>query len=486
MNLKEISLSGGVKALRLEIAFSKSLQGNTLYIRSFYSDLFDAILEQNDCILIGNPGISKSWFQLYMLYRFVNDTSKRIVNIVRQDGDEVTLINLQQGKAFTHSDKGGHYILNFLKPEEAFYIVEPGSSHNEPYRGRHTIKTCITASPDERRFKEFHKNGAVKLYMPVWKLEELHIVGKDVVANTKCERTKRMLTEQQIEERFRRFGGIIRYVISASDDYIKDMRSNQTSAISRTKPADIYVDGDNITKMDQMKSNVSHFVLQYHVYMDVPNLFREFRTCYASAYVQEQIRRKMTIGDIRHSLATLRSMFKGTRIVPILFEDVVFGLLTEPEAQQCKWKVCKLDAKEEFKVKFDRGEEVAKHEETKVLRVMQPGVLYRPVNPQFEACDMLWKDETTNEVCGIQVTFAETRTKTEKTYKSLFKTLGLDPKSDKLKVYFVPAPRYVEEYSKDKEFISRRTSGSRLNITFLCLTTDVFSQQESEPELMQQ
>ena len=84
------------------------------------------------------------------------------------------------------------------------------------------------------------------------------------------------------------------------------------------------------------------------------------------------------------------------------------------------------------------------------------------------------------------VTFAETHTKTEKTYKSLFKTLGLDPKSDKLKVYFVPAPRYVEEYSKDKEFISRRTSGSRLNITFLCLTTDVFSQQESEPELMQQ
>ena len=91
----------------LENSFSQDLQGNTLYIRSFYSDLFDAILEQKHCILIGNPGISKSWFQLYMLYRFVNDTSKRIVNIVRQDGDEVTLINLQQSKAFTHSDKGG-------------------------------------------------------------------------------------------------------------------------------------------------------------------------------------------------------------------------------------------------------------------------------------------------------------------------------------------------------------------------------------------
>ena len=335
-NLEEISLGGEVKALRLENSFSQDLQGNTLYIRSFYSDLFDAILEQKHCILIGNPGISKSWFQLYMLYHFVNDTSKRIVNIVRQDGDEVTLINLQQSKAFTHSDKGGHYILNFLKPEEAFYIVEPGSSLIEPYRGRHTIKTCITASPDERHFKEFHKKGAVKLYMPVWKLEELHIVGKDVVTNTTCEHTKRMLTVQQIEERFRRFGGIIRYVISACDDYIQDMRSKQTMAISRTKPADIYVDGDNITKTDERKSNISHFVLQYHVYMDVPNLFREFRMCYASAYVQEQIRRKMTIGDIHHSLATLRSMFKGTRIVPVLFEDVVFGLLTEAAAQQYK------------------------------------------------------------------------------------------------------------------------------------------------------
>ena len=90
------------------------------------------------------------------------------------------------------------------------------------------------------------------------------------------------------------------------------------------------------------------------------------------------------------------------------------------EAQQYKWKVCKLDAEEEFKVKFDRGEEVAKHEETEVLRAIQPGVLYQPVNPQFEACDMLWKDETTNEVCGIQVTFAETHTKTEKNIRVTF------------------------------------------------------------------
>ena len=107
-------------------------------------------------------------------------------------------------------------------------------------------------------------------------------------------------------------------------------------------------------------------------------------------------------------------MFRRSRIVPVLFEDVVFGLLTEAEVQQYKWKVYKLGAEEEFKVKFKRGEEIAKHEETKVLGVMQPGVLYRPVNPQFVACDMLWKDETTNEVCGIQVTFAETHTKTEK------------------------------------------------------------------------
>ena len=120
------------------------------------------------------------------------------------------------------------------------------------------------------------------------------------------------------------------------------------------------------------------------------------------------------------TLATLRSMFKGRKMVPILFEDVVFALLTEPKAQQYKWKVCKLNAKEEFKVKFKRGKEVAKHEETKVLRAMQPGILYRPVNPQFVACDMLWKDETTNEVCGIQVISAETHKKTEKNIQVTF------------------------------------------------------------------
>ena len=41
-----------------------------------------------------------------MLYRFVNDTSKRIVNIVCQDGDKVTLMNLEQvAKNMTGKDR---------------------------------------------------------------------------------------------------------------------------------------------------------------------------------------------------------------------------------------------------------------------------------------------------------------------------------------------------------------------------------------------
>ena len=93
-------------------------------------------------------------------------------------------------------------------------------------------------------------------------------------------------------------------------------------------------------------------------------------------------------------------MFRGKLNNPLLFEDVVFQLL--------KWK----GVAGEYVVGWG-GEDlnltfvmVTKYKETEVLTAMQTGVLYRPLNPNFEACDMLWWDEM-NQVCCIQVTFAK-------------------------------------------------------------------------------
>ena len=84
------------------------------------------------------------------------------------------------------------------------------------------------------------------LYMPVWKLEELQTVGADVYACTAPEERNVLLTQEEIKERYKRFGGIIRYIISTDNERFGVLKSSQDSALSHTQPLDIYISGDNI------------------------------------------------------------------------------------------------------------------------------------------------------------------------------------------------------------------------------------------------
>ena len=108
------SLNSGIEALRLSSTFNflpKSCIGSVLYIRDFYHKLFNVVLEKrSSCILTGNPGISKSWFQMYILYRLVQNPTFTVV--VRQYGKRVTLFDLKGLQAFTCRDLRSLEILN--------------------------------------------------------------------------------------------------------------------------------------------------------------------------------------------------------------------------------------------------------------------------------------------------------------------------------------------------------------------------------------
>ena len=58
----------------------------------------------------------------------------------------------------------------------------------------------------------------------------------------------------------------------------------------------------------------------------------------------------------------LRGIFKGMPKSPILFEDVVYGLLTR--VKNCSWRICKPHGEEDFEFNIHAGEEVTKHKET--------------------------------------------------------------------------------------------------------------------------
>ena len=70
------------------------------------------------------------------------------------------------------------------------------------------------------RYKEFCKNGAIKYCMPCWTLQELKSIGS-YIANHEL-KDKDFMHPQAIEERYKRFGGIIQYVIPKSKLFLED------------------------------------------------------------------------------------------------------------------------------------------------------------------------------------------------------------------------------------------------------------------------
>ena len=62
------------------------------------------------------------------------------------------------------------------------------------------MQTILTSSPDRRCYKEFMKLGATKLYMPVWNLEELQLVGAHIRCHASNEFQQDALKPDKIEE----------------------------------------------------------------------------------------------------------------------------------------------------------------------------------------------------------------------------------------------------------------------------------------------
>ena len=262
-----------------------------------------------------------------------------------------------------------------IQRDTALLLIEPEDSLKEP---RLTgIQTILTCSPDTKRYKEFQKKGAAKYVMPVWKLDELQLVAAHICRNTSDEFLKKALMSEGIEERYNRFGGIIRYVIPSSEGALGDAKHNQDLVLGSTKAVDTFIRGVDIEKTDDQKEKISHFLLQYKVNEES---FRGFEMMIASEYVQKKLdAQHPSDTDLHGCIHELIHMFRGGKVqVPLLFEYVVFHMLV---SSLFKWSLCK-DGQvwEDCDFKFYSSKIVAKYDE-EVLKNMQTGVLYHPADP---------------------------------------------------------------------------------------------------------
>jgi len=172
-----------------------------LFVRECYTDVFGLLLTDiarglKDFGISGTPGVGKSLFFLYFLFRIMNDSPWKPKRIVYQRGNRFECFDLEEHDVVE---------LDYLEPavlvrdKDTFYVVD----------GRYSYPlsaSCITlfiSSPRSDHFKDYVKQQkATVWYFPVWTLEELSI----------CRRSCYPLFPQNVlAERFRVYGGVARF-----------------------------------------------------------------------------------------------------------------------------------------------------------------------------------------------------------------------------------------------------------------------------------
>ena len=178
---------------------------SSLYIRDCYRDLYTIYSERmitgcmrrSVALFTGVPGIGKSMFLIYFLYRFLKDG---------RFPDKTFAVEFKSGKygVFYPTDNATEFTFQEVSRKRAidkdFLLLCDLSTREEPAK---PVKwTLIFSSPDPRRYKEIMKNGQTVQYtMPTWSVEELQCVDPKIAIAS------------WIDE-YTLFGGVPRYVFA--------------------------------------------------------------------------------------------------------------------------------------------------------------------------------------------------------------------------------------------------------------------------------
>ena len=463
---------------------NSALFHGTIFVRSFYGRLAKQLISKNWSILLGNPGVSKSWFQWYLLYCIANkcgcyDSTESPKVIVRQVASNLMTYYFPLSEE-AYESRTDPFLLRQLDQRATLYLYEPGSRLSGPFHDTYSGQIIATCSPDERRYKEFQKNGAIKFYMPCWTLDELQAVGAYI--DSKChEKLEVDFSPMAVSDRFKRFGGIFRYVLPHSKLGLLQAERNQLAVLTDTSLSDAYARYTSIEKTDDRKTNISHFVLQYNVqygHQHGKEEFTSFTMQVASAYVKDNfIFNKMNDNQMVQCVEHLNQMFTGSKAHnPELFQLVVYNVLG---SSHFEWQIFENGKWIDHKWNVQHREKIVKGDES--VANMKPNVLYYPEDELFPGVDFIFvknsqADLKVKQAFAIQVTFSNAHKKKASVYQSLYKRLEMNPNTDKITIYVITKPANVKGYTVDtgKKLCTnfKETIGDMPKLCFVVVKSD--------------
>ena len=267
-------------------------QGSSMLIRDCYEKLF-VILESDWAIapahylLLGTPGIGKSFFMHYLVNRLLVKlrTCSKPFKIVVQSGSQGCChFLIQKGgfmsKGLSVKEVDEATVHKLIGDPENYYLIDSSLPHAVP-----NAKTLMVSYPDPRLYEYYDRHSVVKkLYMPTWSLFEATIARKFIF--TECD-------EAAFQTNFEKIGGIPRFILYKPnhlpvvdqiirDDYIKESLALLVSS-KRSFVASLM--GDTIYEPNE--------IVQYECpYLDLT--FKHHFVKLASLYVTQIVLRNLS------------------------------------------------------------------------------------------------------------------------------------------------------------------------------------------------
>lgn len=217
--------------LETETTFNLVIRSFTMEFWRSCISIVDTPEESIRVCVVGTPGIGKS-SMIPLLIRMLLKAKKQVVYICRSLSKLSWFYEFTPGEnqivdVNVYPEAVGPFSLPSLQTVETYYIVDPGNTKESCCPEVNFLpKTIIVSSPDSGHWggSEFGKRrGNTKgrfMFFPIWTLEEL-LDARPVLGE--------YLTEDEVCERYRYFGGVPRHVFAKHN--IEDELLTQDIAI---------------------------------------------------------------------------------------------------------------------------------------------------------------------------------------------------------------------------------------------------------------
>jgi len=486
-----------------------------LFVRPDEYALFKCFTLHQKCILTGNPGISKSWFQWkFILFCYRLDLFDRFAPVIEEILLDVPKTEDQMSKEqvqvipaepfipqlIVRTEAGQESWLFFVglkadvlrvkhditsirefTDENTTILWEPRETSTPVFYSGVQARIIATVSPNEARIHDFLKE-AIMFFMPCPSELQIRLIGQ--VYRRFSKELKNRHTDAEIHQRVKNFGPFIRTSVCWESIKMKRFIDNRLEEIEGlvTDPTKLR---SRIQIMEPVTGKrLSHRSVRFVVHRDSTAAFLgythdnyEFSCDDVPRLIQVAIA-KMAIHLVKaHLIAINQDGIGLSDRLPVFLERIFeFHCIDKGII----WSYCPMLLKRNngplnwgpfWVKKFKSVERIIT-----TFQSMEENVLYYPANKSFPLVDMYYKNKS--GLVGIQATMGKEHSKNVSVYQNFYDQIGTSPETTPLKLYYLIMPCNIDSFeTKDKfppgKFWKDVKSGIapqwKKNITFFAL-----------------